>query len=94
MADVTPAAPGDAQKGIGAGVPETFEDILALFPSLIGLSKVIGVPYGTIASWRSRGSIPERRWRSIEQASRQLGVKGVTYSRLAKAAENGRQGAA
>ena len=43
----------------------------------------LGVPAGTVSSWKSRGAIPARAWTNLVEYARKRRIKGVTFETLA-----------
>ena len=50
------------------------------------LVRALGVAYTNVQGWHLRSSIPEAFWPAIEQAAREVGIKGVTVIGLRAAA--------
>ncbi len=51
------------------------------------LAELIGVSYAALASWKHRGSVPERWWRALSRAAQELGHADVTYEAVCAAAD-------
>lgn len=62
--------------------PESFGDVLRLWPSMVVLAEDIEVPYFTVSSWNHRGFIPERYWQLLADAAYERRIRHVTYKRL------------
>jgi len=56
----------------------------------LGGSTAVGdlleLPATTVASWKSRNSIPARHWSAILRAARARGVRGITLKSLTQLA--------
>lgn len=64
--------------------PNSFSDIIELWPSSIVLGSDLGIPPATVRAWKKRGHIiPCEYWWGIEAASRARGFRGVRFHRLA-----------
>lgn len=76
------------------GATNQTASLLSRFGNMADLAREIDVAYVTVASWKHRGSVPERYWRPIAAAAAKLEVDGVTYAALsdAAAAQPGRPG--
>lgn len=59
--------------------------LLNRFPNGAELSRVLGVSHAAVASWKHRGSVPERWWRALARAAAELQIEGVTYQALSDA---------
>ncbi len=46
---------------------KTYREIINKWPSLISLSKDVGIHPNTVAVWRHRDSIPSKYWEAIVQ---------------------------
>lgn len=61
-------------------------EILAKFgETLPEIADAIGVPAGTVGAWRSRGTIPSKRWTLLVDVARDRKIRGVTLEALADA---------
>ena len=70
--------------------PRPFTALLAAFADLRALADALDVPHGTVSAWKHRDSIPERHWRGIAKAAKNLSVRGVTYDALSRASSTKR----
>jgi len=61
---------------------QTFEDVIAKWPSKAVLAEAIGVAPGVVRAWSKRGIIPGRRLADIAAAAARAGFDGVTYAAL------------
>lgn len=50
------------------------------------LASALSLPATTVASWRSRESIPPQHWSALVARAKAMGIKGVTFEALAKLA--------
>lgn len=71
--------------------PQTFADVINLWPSAVALAEDVGVKEVTARAWRARG-IPAEYWTGVVAAALVRGFEGVTLELLAElaAAQGGR----
>ena len=61
---------------------ETFEDIIAKWPSKAVLAEEIGVAPGLVRAWAKRKIIPGRRLPDVAAAASRAGFNDITYALL------------
>lgn len=61
---------------------DSFNDILAAWPSPEALGADIGVDPKLIAVWKHRNRIPSAHWAVLVAAAEKCGIKGVTFQGL------------
>ncbi len=62
--------------------PQTYFDLIELWPSAAALASDIGVKDGTVRAWKVRG-IPAGYWLEIVAAAAHRGISGITLEQLA-----------
>src|SRR5262245_60239346 len=72
----------DAARQRGRRRPQTFAEIVCLWPTYDELAQDVGVAYPTVASWRRRSSIPPRWWGAIVQSAQRRRITGITFDTL------------
>lgn len=63
---------------------QTVSDIIAKLDGASAVAKLLQLPATTVASWKSRESIPVDRWSEIVEIARERGLDGVTYEQLVR----------
>lgn len=61
---------------------QSVSDIIDKLDGASAVAKLLHLPATTVASWKSRKSIPPKRWAGIVEAARERGVEEVTYEKL------------
>lgn len=69
-------------------MPESFSEVIDLWPSVEDFASDIGVPFHTAKNWRARNSIPAHRWMQVLRAAkkRRLPINAELLTRVAAAA--------
>jgi len=63
-------------------LPQTFADLINLWPSAVELSRDVGVKEVTARAWKARG-IPAEYWADIVSAAGRRDFQGITIELLA-----------
>ena len=66
---------------------KTHTQLLAAFPSNLGIAAATGVHPATVSTWRKRDRVPATHWIALVGHAAELGLVGITLEALAKAAE-------
>lgn len=61
---------------------QSVSDILEKFNGASAVAKILHLPTSTVASWKSRNSIPVDHWSELVEAARQRGIDDLTYEKL------------
>lgn len=56
---------------------QSIDDLFASFGGPRPLSEKTGIGYSTVNAFKSRNSIPEKYWKTIEAHARASGIEGV-----------------
>ena len=61
---------------------QSVSDILDKMDGASAVAKILHLPTTTVASWKSRNSIPVDHWTGLVEAARERGLDGLTYEQL------------
>ncbi len=67
-------------------VMDSFAKILDALGGTTAVAAAIDVPPTTVASWKSRGSVPPVYWSELVKLARKKGAAGVSLQRFAEIA--------
>lgn len=62
---------------------QTFADIIVAFGGYAKVAEALGVPAGTVSSWKSRNGIPPQYWAKLVAEASSRAIQGVTLEMLA-----------
>ena len=62
-------------------------DFIDALDGSTAVAALLDLPATTVASWKSRNSIPVQHWSALIQSAEAKGVAGITLETLAKLAE-------
>jgi len=65
---------------------QTFADIIVAFGGYARVAEALGVPAGTVSSWKSRDGIPPQHWAKLVASASDRGIADVTLELLASIA--------
>lgn len=69
-------------------IPQTFVDVIDLWPSRPELARDLGFTIGRVQKWADRNKIPPEHWNILIKAAGKRGYWQVTPRRLTTIAEN------
>ncbi len=66
--------------------PQTFRDLIGLWPDMSVLALDLGLPYTTVSTWKARSSIHSRHWAAVIRSAQKHGIAGVDQALLMRLA--------
>lgn len=76
----------DVASEIEKPAPQTFVDVIELWPTAVQMAAELGELEVTVRAWKRRKSIPADRWLRVIEAARQRGIKNLSLDLFAKLA--------
>lgn len=71
--------------------PQTFAEVIDLWPTAEDLARDINVKGGTVRAWKRRGIIPAEYWAAVVRAGAKRGIHGIGTDLLAGLASGQRK---
>jgi hypothetical protein len=75
-----------------AGQPDSFRDLIGLWPSARAFARDAGCSPALVRQWRHRDSVPARYWRGIIEGAARRGLHSIDAAWLTRLAARRRTG--